>query len=238
MSVAEPRRRLYDAWYDPDRPLEGLSPSVRAYYDQHFGPHLPGDRDANILDVGCGSGRFVLYLRGRGYTNVSGVDASPGQVAVAHRLGLRTVALGTAAEHLDGRAGALDLVLAVDVLEHLDRGELLQVLDAARRSLRPGGRLVVQVPNGAGPFAGRLRYGDLTHERAFTAGSIAQALAACGFSRVTVHPVRPAVHGPASAIRWALWHLMRLGYAACLAVETGVVRGHVLSHNLIAVAEP
>jgi SAM-dependent methyltransferase len=180
----------------------------------------------------------MLYLRACGYTSVAGVDASAGQVAAARRLGLREVALGTAAEHLEARPGTFDLVLAIDVLEHLDRQELLRTLDAARGALRPGGRLVAQVPNGACPFAGRIRYGDLTHERAFTAGSIAQALGACGFGSVTVHPVRPAVHGVGSVARRALWNLVRLGYVACVAIETGVVRGHVVSHNLIAVAEP
>jgi hypothetical protein len=37
-------------------------------------------------------------------------------------------------------------------------------------------------------------------------------------------------------VRWALWRGIRALLVAYLAVETGVVRGHILSQNLIAVA--
>jgi 2-polyprenyl-3-methyl-5-hydroxy-6-metoxy-1,4-benzoquinol methylase len=235
------RRRLYgsrfEACFGDGSTFGGLSPSVRAYFDQHVRRHLPDDRRAAILDVGCGFGGLLMYLRDLGYACATGVDASPEQVAMAHRLGLGRVTLATASEYLAGRAEELDLVLAVDVLEHLTREELLQVLDAIHAALRPGGRLLVQVPNAGSPFGGRLRYDDLTHEQAFTRSSIAQALRAAGFTRVSVHSVQPAVHGPASAVRWALWRLLRLGLVACLAIETGALRGHVVSRNLIAVAE-
>jgi cyclopropane fatty-acyl-phospholipid synthase-like methyltransferase len=241
-SATEPRRRLYDSYFatyygaDHACPSE-LSASVRAYFDQHLGPHLPADRGAAILDVGCGFGGLLMHLRDRGYSNVSGVDVSPEQVAMAHRLGLTGVTLGEAAEHLADRRDELDLVCAIDVLEHLERSELLELLDAVHAALRPGGRMLLQVPNADGPFACRMRYFDLTHERAFTGKSIAQALRAAGFTTVSIHPVRPAVHGVPSAIRWALWQVIRLGLTGYLAVETGVLRGHVLSQNLVAVAE-
>jgi 2-polyprenyl-3-methyl-5-hydroxy-6-metoxy-1,4-benzoquinol methylase len=242
MKAAEPRQRLYDSYFatyygaDHECP-ERLSASVRAYFDQHLGRHLPADRGAAILDVGCGFGGLLMHLRDRGYTDVRGVDVSPEQVAMAHRLGLTSVTLAPAAEYLADRREELDLVCAIDVLEHLERQELLQLLDAIHAALRPSGRLVLQVPNADGPFASRMRYFDLTHERAFTGKSIAQALRAAGFTRVSIHPVHPAVHGVPSAVRWALWHVIRVGLTGYLAVETGVLRGHVLSQNLMAVAD-
>lgn len=235
--AAEPRRRLFESVYGHDRAPDALSPGVRAHYDRHLVRHLPADPAAAILDVGCGQGGLVAHLRDRGRTHVSGIDASAGQVAIAERLGVRGVSHAAAAEHLEAHPGAYDAILAVDVLEHLERAELLRVLDAIHAALRPGGRLVLQAPNGDGPFAGRHLYSDMTHERAFTARSIEQALRACGFSSVTVYPVDPAVHGARSAARWALWRAIRLALVGYLAVEAGVVRGHVLSQNLVAVAD-
>src|SRR5262249_48963311 len=103
-NATEPRRRLYDSYfatyYGADHACPGqLSPSVRAYFDQHLGRHLPADRGAAILDVGCGFGGLLMHLRDRGYTNVRGVDVSPEQVAMAHRLGLSSVTLGGATEY-------------------------------------------------------------------------------------------------------------------------------------------
>src|SRR2546430_15980279 len=106
--ATEPRRRLYDSYfatyYGADHaPPDELSPSVRAYFDQHLGPHLPADRGAAILDVGCGFGGLLMHLRDRGYTNLSGVDVSPEPGALAHRLGVGGVTPGPAAAHLAHR---------------------------------------------------------------------------------------------------------------------------------------
>jgi len=46
------------------------------------------DRSARILDLGCGHGAFIYFLREAGYTDVVGVDKSPEQVAEAKRLGI------------------------------------------------------------------------------------------------------------------------------------------------------
>jgi SAM-dependent methyltransferase len=165
------------------------------------------------------------------------VDVSSEQVAIARSLGVDDILEMSADEHLRGRREEFDLVLAIDVLEHQCRDELLPLLDSIHAALRPGGQLLLQVPNADGPLGSRLRYADLTHEQAFTATSISQALRTCGFSRITVVPVDPAPHGLTSAARWALWHLIRAGIVAYLAVETGVVRGHILSQNLVAVAD-
>jgi hypothetical protein len=62
-------------------------------------------------------------------------------------------------------------------------------------------------------------------------------LRATGFTSVAVYPVEPTVHGAKSAVRWILWRVIRLLLTGYLMAESGVTRGHVLSQNLIAVAE-
>lgn len=206
------------------------------HFRQHFGRLLPADRRAAILDIGCGAGALVQFLRERGYANVTGVDASTEQVQAAARLGVAGIVHGDAGTYLRTRPAQFDVVFAIDVLEHLSRPELLSALVAARTALRPGGRIIIEAPNAAGPFGGRYRYGDLTHELAFTPASMTQALRAAGFADVTIRGIEPSVHGPVSAVRWVLWQGLRGLFAACLAIETGIWRGHVLSQNLIATA--
>src|ERR1700731_308764 len=53
------------------------------------------------------------------------------------------------------------------------------------------------------------RYGDLTHELAFTAGSISQALRSVGFGRIEVLPVERPIHG------------LRASSAGCSGAERG-----------------
>jgi hypothetical protein len=45
---------------------------------------------------------------------------------------------------------------------------LFAATDETLKILRLGGRRIIRVPNGVSPFAGVIRYGDLTHELAFT----------------------------------------------------------------------
>ncbi len=207
------------------------------YYRALLGRHLPRSRAAAILDVGCGYGGLVHFLHDLGYHNARGIDVSGEQVAHARRLGVASVEEADALAYLRGRTEQYDLILAFDLIEHLTRPELFELLDAALAALKPGGRLIVQTPNSSGPFGSWYRYYDLTHELAFTPTSIAQALRTVGFTNVSVHEIKPAIHSPISAVRFALWHAIRLALIAYIAIETGLFRNLVFSLNLLAVAQ-
>ncbi|HEY3353987.1 MAG TPA: methyltransferase domain-containing protein [Polyangia bacterium] len=97
--------------------------------------------DARILDLGCGTGGNSLALAP--YGHVVGVDRTPGalRLAAARPYRARALADGLALPFLEG---SFDLVVALDILEHLDDD-----VGGARelgRVLRPGRPLVVFVP--------------------------------------------------------------------------------------------
>lgn len=196
---------------------------------------LPRDRSATILDVGSGQGELLRQLRDAGYSNVEGIDVSPEQVAIARRQGL-PVTQGSLLPFLSERKGQADAICAVDVLEHFKKHEILELLDVMAAALVPGGILVAQVPNGESPFAGRYRYGDFTHSVAFTQRSVAQIANVSGFSSVEVFPTEPVPHGVASTVRLCVWKTISCMMKLCLFAETGVVRGHVVTQNLVFTA--
>jgi SAM-dependent methyltransferase len=236
------RDRLYGRYVSarqtPPAPatLDGLTPRrphLRALVRRHF----PDDRAAAILDLGCGHGALLHFAAEAGYRNLAGVDASPEQVAAAHRLGLSQVRQGDLMAALKALPDASqDVVVAFDVVEHLARDEALDMADEARRVLKPGGRWIIHAPNGCSPFCGAVRYGDLTHELAFTPQSLAQLALNAGFRSVACHEDAPVVHGVRSFARAALWRALRAALRFYLAVETGSARGAVLTQNLLAVA--
>lgn len=196
---------------------------------------LPADRGVRILDAGCGPGGLMRLLRANGYTRVEGVDVSPDQIHLAQQDGLTAIEADLF-DYLEGRDDRFDVILAIDLLEHFDVANVLRLLALFRNSLAPNGQLVLRTPNASGPFGARLRYGDLTHGLAFTPSSIRQALLTTGYTKASVRPQEPAPHGLFSMVRLVLWRLLALGAKAYLAVETGVLRGHIVSQNLIAVA--
>jgi SAM-dependent methyltransferase len=199
-------------------------------WERLVGPHLPKDRDAVVLDCGCGEGYLLSWLLARGYHRASGVDASPEEVAAAHELGL-PVEVGEIAATLAARAGAIDFLILRNVLEHFQKSEILQLLSAARRALRPGGALWIQVPNAESPFGARLRYADFTHELAFTQDSIAQVLRVTGFADIRVSAVHAGFRGP----RGILWKAMQAMYKLMLTAELGK-GSYIVTQDLCALA--
>lgn len=102
---------------------------------------LPLSADTRLLDVGCGTGAIALALRRFG--RVVGVDASPLALERCERRGLTEVVLGSA-ESLPVNDDSVDVIVAADILEHLD--DDLAALAEFHRTLKPGGHAVIAVP--------------------------------------------------------------------------------------------
>lgn len=216
--------------------LEGLS-SQAPYLQRVIRSHFPADRDSRILDLGCGHGSLVFLARQAGYRYAEGVDRSPEQVSEARRLGIDGVREGDLMETLAGLAdGSHQLIIAFDVIEHFTREELLPFVDSVHRALAPGGMWLIHTPNAESPFFGRIRYGDITHEQAFTVTSLNQLFRASGFASIRCYEDTPVVHGAASAGRWLVWKVLRALLRTYLLAETGGPGSGVLSQNMLAVA--
>lgn len=152
---------------------------------------------ARLVDAGAGRGRFVAHARAAGYVDASGVEPTRrgvSQAAARYGLSLEQATISGAAVG----AGSADAATLWHVLEHVDDpGETLDVL---RSWLRPGGVLVVGVPNldswqarVGGP---RWYHLDLPRHRThFTARGLELLLRERGFDVVrTVHVL--AEHNP------------------------------------------
>ena len=199
---------------------------------------FPPNHDANILDLGCGHGAFIYFIREAGYVNVTGIDGSPEQVDEARRHGIEGVVQGDLMDTLGAKSdSSQDVIISFDVLEHFTKDELLIIVDEVFRVLRKGGCWIIHTANGEAPFIGRIRYGDFTHEMAFTRESITQLLKSSGFTEVICQEDTPIPHGIKSGIRWVLWKFIRAGLRFYLAVETGAGEAEsIFSQNFLAVA--
>lgn len=91
-----------------------------------------------VLDLGCGKGRFARRLRERG-AQVIGLDVAFGMLDA----GEGPARVQGSALSLPFRDGAFDVVLAVEMIQHLPPRGLDRALDEIDRVLRPGGTAVV-----------------------------------------------------------------------------------------------
>jgi SAM-dependent methyltransferase len=167
--------RLEDAYR---RALVGLD--VRRVADQVA-------RGSRVLDVGCGSGDLAASLARAGYA-MRGVEVAPDAARVARERHGLDVTTGTLAEAAfpDGH---FDAAVVWHVLEHVpDPPNLLREV---WRVVRPGGRLVVQVPS-FDSFQARLfrtRWFALDvprHLHHFTPRSLTRTLERAGFETAPV----------------------------------------------------
>ena len=205
-------------------------------WSKHFGPLLPADRDASIIDIGCGSGGLVWWLHQRGYHRAEGIDVGAEVIEAAKALGVANVTQADLRTYLDIRPAQYDAAILRDVIEHFTREEILQILDLVQRALKPGGSIIVQVPNAESPFFGRIRYGDFTHETAFCASSLVQVLQMTGYQRIRLRPTSPVVRSPASLVRILLWKGVEAFYRLLLFAELG--RGkRIVTQGIIAAAD-
>lgn len=105
----------------------------------------------DILDVGCGTGRYVVPFAGSGY-RVSGIDSSPDMLAqCSDRLKQRGLAARLIElDMLDLREQACyDAVLCMNtvICYLLETEQIIRALSLFREALRPGGLLVLEIWN-------------------------------------------------------------------------------------------
>lgn len=219
---------------DPKAALSSRAVSCTALVANHF----PENREIHGIDLGCGHGVLLHFAQEAGYRQLRGVDTSAQQVEAARRLGVANVAQGDLWDTLEGIASASqDLVLSLDLIEHLEKRKLTSMVDGVHRILREGGSWIISTPNGESPLFGRVRYGDLTHELAFTRGSISALLLSSGFRRVECHELAPVPVGIKGRGRWLVWKAIRAALRVYLAAESGERgRDALFTQNLLAIA--
>lgn len=131
----------------------------------------------------------------------------------------------------------LDCQITFDLTEHINRNELIHLIDAVHRVIRPWGRRNIYAPKFGSPFRHEAALWGHHPELAFTWGSFSQLVLSPRFSRMDCYEDQSAKHGRKSAARRVLWKcfrgLLRL-YLAAEINDTG--RGTIFSQNLLAVA--
>jgi 2-polyprenyl-3-methyl-5-hydroxy-6-metoxy-1,4-benzoquinol methylase len=235
------RERVYESYvtafkgYDAPDVLRAAYARHARFFDHLFGPLLDGPI-GDVLEIGCGPGTFLFWATARGAASVRGVDISDEQVGVARSLDL-PAEVASFQSYLPVCRDRFDLVVALDVIEHLTRDEAFELLDLSLAALRPGGLLVLTTPNGRALRPGPVWYGDLTHETLFSPKTITLALRLAGYEAIRVAEITPPSTTVRSTVRRLLWFLVRLFPMAIDLVETGTAGERVYSRNMVVVAQ-
>jgi 2-polyprenyl-3-methyl-5-hydroxy-6-metoxy-1,4-benzoquinol methylase len=114
--------------------------------------HIPPS--ARVLEIGCGTGWHVTLPLLQSGLDVTGADLDEESIAYGRAAFRRQGADENALQARDARdlAGSFDVIIASELLEHLDDTGLREMLAVITSKLTEGGRLLVTVPSGYGWF--------------------------------------------------------------------------------------
>jgi SAM-dependent methyltransferase len=140
-----------------------------------------------LLDIGCGSGRFMVEMRDKGW-KVYGVEVSESAAKLGRKLSGLDIFAGTLDQARFPDA-SFDYVRSNHSFEHIHNPN--EILVEIRRILKPGGRLFVGVPNVRGWAARRFGphwwyLGAPVHTFGYDPQSLSSLLRSHGFEVVKV----------------------------------------------------
>jgi SAM-dependent methyltransferase len=189
--------------------------------DVRFLPAVPNGR---LLDVGCGSGKWLLTMRGLGWQG-EGVDFDDAAVRVGRQRGL-TVHFGSV-EQQNYPEESFDAIILNHVIEHVP--EPVRTVNECRRILKRGGKIVLCTPNSSslGHRVFKENWRGLEpprHLHLFSPQSLRRLLGLAAFPSATIHPqvaptvayqsilLRRGLRGPFQTSRrnWSAWGIGRL----------------------------
>ncbi len=235
------RSKLYERYVSTFKQENAslTSAELAHYYrwcDARYFPVLRNlERNASILELGCGHGRILNYLRTKGFTNAKGIDISEEQIALARKDSLNAERADVF-EYLKSQPlASLDSVIAIDFVEHFTKEELLQLFKIVHSAMKPNGVLLLQTVNGEGLFPRQIMYGDLTHSTILSPGSMGQLLSAVGFHDVNYFECAPLPHGLKGMLRSVAWKTIRAGANAIRKIESNKTQS-VWTENFICSA--
>jgi 2-polyprenyl-3-methyl-5-hydroxy-6-metoxy-1,4-benzoquinol methylase len=192
---------------------------------------LPESKDAEIVDLGCGQGKFLYFLKKQGYKNIRGIDLSPDQVNCARKVTDNVERANILDCLTKQKNNNFDLITAFDVIEHFTKDEALKFLNLSFSLLKPNGRIILQTPNADSPFGTTIRYGDITHEWCYNENQLRRLLKHIGYTEIEARETEPVRSGYSikSSIRWLMWQCLRIGLKAWNIVETGTSGSGILT---------
>jgi SAM-dependent methyltransferase len=211
-------------------------PFRKAYWDSRISTFLPEQKNKSFLDLGCGNGDFLLYIKLAGYTNITGVEYSGEMKAISERSvqGIRIVE-SEAGDFLRSTDQKFDFILCAHLLEHFEKTKVLETFRLAHACLNPGGRFVVMTPNFASPFGLPIAFGDFTHITHFSGPAMAQLAGLSDFEIQHIGGNGPVAFGGKGLIRSLLWKLILKPVGKLIFSNNSRQYGNVVDPELIAI---
>lgn len=168
-----------------DRSPLTLSAKHVRQFDREFLAFTEAEPEMSVLDVGCGAGLFLQYLKHRGFRNAVGIDYDENITDALDRAEIAgfTVETAEAQAYVDRIRGQrrFDRIVLLDILEHMALDDSVSLLRKLHDVVNPGGRILIRVPNATSPWGLRMQFDTFDHVTVFTPGRLHELAAMSGY---------------------------------------------------------
>lgn len=171
--------------------------------------YVPKDCGASILDIGCGFGFALRALRRLGFKQLVGLEISTQQAERCRKAGFEVVVTDNTNQWLYNNAEKFSFIILLDVLEHLPVESQIPFARAVCAALKPGGKVLLTVPNANAILSSRWRYIDFTHCSSFTEHSLYFVLKNAGFTYINVDSSKGVGRFPKRLWQRGAWSAVR-----------------------------
>ena len=144
------------------------------------------NKKGKILEIGFGSGYLLQFLtKLHSFKKVFGVEVSKTTYNFVKKNIYKNVFYKKNTNTFIKSKSPWDMIIMLDVLEHIPKKETIPMLKVIRESLSKKGVFIARVPNSANPLNQNV-FADFTHEFFYNKKSFSQVLETAGFTNYKV----------------------------------------------------
>lgn len=158
--------------------------NVIVAYNYELKPYIKQIEGKSVLEIGCGIGGLLNYLKEIGHKTYFGVDQSEEQIDLCKKYVTDRVVKMEASEFLMNNKIKYDFIIMFDLIEHIKKEKIVPLLKLVLKTLTSNGKVLIRTPNMGSLISNHSRYIDITHEVGFTEESLSQVLHEAGFTKV------------------------------------------------------
>ncbi|MBI2585492.1 MAG: class I SAM-dependent methyltransferase [Rhodospirillales bacterium] len=155
-------------------------------FDRVFLAFASAEPTMSVLDVGCGAGLFLQYLKHRGFRDVIAVDYDENLRAALADI----EQAGFAVESMEAEAfidrvkgqRRFDRIVLFDILEHMKLDQCVSLLGKLHGVLNSGGKILIRVPNVTSPWGLRMQFDTFDHVTLFSPGRVRELATLSGYA--------------------------------------------------------
>lgn len=168
-----------------DRTVIKLRAKHLRQFDRIFLNFTRAEPAMSVLDIGCGAGLFLQYLKHRGFRDVVGIDYDENMraaLADVEQAGF-TIETMDAEAYIDRAHGQrrFDRIVLFDILEHMELDDGVRLLDKLHGLLNVRGQILIRVPNVTSPWGLRMQFDTFDHVTLFSPGRVRELAAITGY---------------------------------------------------------